>query len=145
MASSVIDEIHSRENGFLHSACLYIYRKINSPSRPESVAHTIWPTSRRCISFFTTPNCFLVFSITRRGMSSGSMGSVSMRHALYLGSIASGSLSATRCPSAHVTIQSSDSIKPSAVDPEAPRTPSTRAMSRATDGFSASTSVLDKI
>lgn len=56
----LLDCIQSRSNGFLHPALWYTNRKISSPSRPASVAHTRLATSSLAMSIFRIPNCFLV-------------------------------------------------------------------------------------
>ena len=72
---------------------------------------------------------------------SGIMGSCAMSHLTQPGSISPGSHSVTRWPMAQVTMYSSPVRKPSPL----PFTPSTRAMSRATDGFSATISFFDMV
>ena len=60
MAASVILEIQSLLNGFLHLLYSYIYLKISSPSRPLSVAHIMLSVSLAFISFLSVSNCFLL-------------------------------------------------------------------------------------
>ena len=72
---------------------------------------------------------------------SGSMGRVSMSHLAHSLSYASGGDSSTRWPRAQVTTYLSPSRQPSPGRLQ----PSTRASSRPTEGFSASTSVLDTV
>lgn len=82
MAVSSIDEIHSRSTGFLHPTIAYTKRKINSPSRPASVAHTISVTSVRVMSCFSTANCFSVLGSTVNRQSIGRMGKSSYSHSV---------------------------------------------------------------
>ena len=91
------------------------------------------------ISPLTTANWSLVPGSTFNGMRSGSIGSSAMLHFAQRGSVSPGSHSETRWPMAQVTTYCSPTRQPS------PRafTPSTRAMSLATEGFSATISFLD--
>lgn len=74
IATSSIEEIQSRSNGFLHPALWYTNRKISSPSRPASVAHTRLATSSLAMSFFRIPNCFFVPAETSYCQSIGKIG-----------------------------------------------------------------------
>ena len=86
-----------------------------------------------------TLNWDCVLGSTFRGMRSGSMGSWAMLHFTQAGLVSPGSHSETRCPTAQVTMYCSPYRKPSPFD----FAPITRAMSRATEGFSAMISFLD--
>ena len=86
MAESSIEEIQSRSKGFRHPALWYTRRKISSPSRPASVAHTRLATSSLAMSFFRIPNCFFVPLDTSYCQSTGRRGRSAYAHLLYLGS-----------------------------------------------------------
>ena len=90
------------------------------------------------MSFLTTLNCSFVDSSTVSGHCSGSMGSDSARHAFQSGLISCGCANPTRCPIAHVTTYSLPCNQPAA----RVRAPTTCAISRATDGFSATTTTV---
>ena len=95
--------------------------------------------SRFSIHPLTTENWSRVLGSTFSGMRSGSIGKSAMFHFTQRSSVSPGSHSETRWPMAQVTTYSSPTRHPS----PRPLTPSTRAMSRATEGFSATISFLD--
>ena len=95
--------------------------------------------SRFSIHPLTTANWSRVPGSTFSGMRSGSIGRSAMFHFTQRSSVSPGSHSETRWPMAQVTTYSSPTRQPS----PRPFTPSTRAMSRATEGFSATISFLD--
>src|ERR687894_1010449 len=111
---------------------------MSSPSRPASQALTTSVTEGSCMSPFTTLNCSRVFGVTLTLNFSGRMGSVSRRHFLYTSPYASGGASSARCPSAHVTVHPSPLTEPLPLRPP----PKAFAMSRPTDGFSATISLM---
>src|SRR5690606_27369271 len=87
----------------------------------------------------TALNCFDVWRIGVNLNGSGMIGKYSSFHSLYSLPYPSGSACVTRWPSAHVTIYFWPSKKPLPFLLQ----PSTRAISLATDGFSANTTDLD--
>ena len=123
--------------GFLNPAFAIIQRATSSPSRPASVAIIKESTSELRRSFFTLLYCLEVCGITVSFILSGSIGSVSKLHVLYLSSYASGSARVTRCPSAHVTMYLSPIRQPAPFRLQ----PKTLASSRPTEGFSAKTKI----
>src|SRR5918998_4940342 len=113
---------------------------MSSPSLPASQALTTSVTEGSCMSPFTTLNCSRVFGVTLTLNFSGRIGSVSRRHLLYTSPYASGGASSARCPSAHVTVHPSPLTEPLPLRPP-PKAP---AMSRPTDGFSATMSLMER-
>src|SRR5215216_3330573 len=111
---------------------------MSSPSLPASQALTTSVTEGSRKSFFTTANWSRVLAVTLTLNRSGRIGSVSRRHFLYCSPYASGGASSARCPSAHVTVQPSPTRAP------LPRRclPRALAMSRPTEGFSATMSLM---
>jgi hypothetical protein len=110
IAAFVMDDNHSRSTGLSPPDFSYSQAKISSPSRPASQALTTFSTSLRLSSRVITVICLRERSSrTTRRKRSGTIGRSAMRHFLYLGSYSSGSASWTRCPTAHVTMCSSDS------------------------------------
>ena len=102
------------------------------------MAQTTYATSRPCMSFLTVLNWSFVDSSTASGHCSGSMGSDSARHAFQSGLISCGCANPTRCPIAHVTTYPLPCSQPDA----RVFAPTTCAISRATDGFSATTTTV---
>src|SRR5580700_7609624 len=141
IAAFVIEFSHSLCTGFFAFAFSYRYAKISSPSRPASQALTTSSTSSRPSCLVTTDICLRERSSRTSSLKrSGTIGRSAMRQLLYLASYASGSASCTRCPTAHVTTCSGPSRNPSCFL-NGPG--STRARSCPTEGFSATSSVLD--
>ena len=133
MASSVKDEIHRRFTGQCAPAFCMTHRWISSPSWPASPQFII--SSAFCISPSIMRNCFsmpgsLISLMPKRG---GIMGRLDRLHAFHEGVYSWGSFKVQRCPNVQVTWYPFPSIYPSFLF----FAPSTSAMSRATEGFSA--------
>ena len=102
-----------------------------------------WSTSSRAISLWMAFSCFFARSSLGTSLnSSGTIGRSAKRHFFSFGSYASGSARPTRWPTAQVTTWSSPSRLVLSLD--CVNEPgSAPARSRATEGFSATMSVLD--
>ena len=111
---------------------------MSSPSRPASQPFTT-SEKRRSRSRSRTVRSWSRVPGTGRSLNaSGIIGSVSRRQAFHRASYAAGSSSSTRWPMHQVITRPA----PSQLCRPVARTPSTRARSRATDGFSAITSCI---
>ena len=111
---------------------------MSSPSLPLSVAQIKLSTSLLFINFFNIFNWGAVFFIIFNFICSGNIGNVSFFHFLYLSSYSSGSANVTKCPIAQQTIYFCPYKNPSPFCLHC----KTRAISLATEGFSAITNIL---
>ena len=133
IAPGVIDCSHRRRMGCLAFACWTISLKISSPSRPASQALTSASTSLRLISRVSSLSRSALFSIGLRSNSGGITGRWANDHLPRLTSYCSGAAISTRWPTADDSTYWSLSKK----SPCLAKPPSARAMSAATEGFSA--------
>ena len=139
IASSVKDEIHKRFTGQRAPAFCITQRWINSPSCPASPQLII--SSAFCINCSMIWNCFSmpgscpISLIPKRG---GIIGKLPKLHDFQLGVYSCGSFRVQRCPNVQVTWYPFPSIYPSFLV----WAPSTSAISRATDGFSAMQTII---
>ena len=111
-------------------------RKMSSPSRPASQALMMSLTSLRLINFLSSESRAAFFSMGASANSGGRCGSFSMVHLPRAISCSLGTASSSRWPTALEMTYRSSSKKSAAFF-----TPSTRAISAATLGFSAMTKV----
>ena len=139
IASSVKEEIHKRLTGQRAPAFCITQRWINSPSWPASPQLII--SSAFCINCSIIWNCFSIPGscpislIPKRG---GIIGKLPKLHDFQLGVYSCGSFKVQRCPNVQVTWYPFPSIYPSFLV----WAPSTSAISRATDGFSAMQTII---
>ena len=138
MDSAVIDWSQRRLSGFFTPVARMMFRKISSPSRPASQALMMASTSFRLRRRLRTLSRPTFLSMGASANSGGSDGRFSIFHFPRAGSKPSGGASSSRWPTAdEMTHWSFSYQSPSFF------TPSTRARSVATLGFSAMTRVLD--
>ena len=131
MAAAVIDWSHSRCTGFSQSACCMISQKISSPSRAASQALITPVTSSRPRRLTSSASRLACRGAGFISSCSGSRGRSSRHHVF-------GSEAVSRWPAAAaISIVADSWTSPLFVKP-----PRAFAMSAATDGFSAMTSVL---